>query len=40
MAKIYANLINNKVVNPKTGLEYVIDDVPVKLQEAVKELLN
>ena len=40
MAKIYANLIEGKVINPKTGLEYAIDDVPAKLQEAVKEILG
>ena len=40
MAKIYANLINNKVICPKTGNPYVIDDIPIQLQEAVKQLLN
>ena len=40
MAKIYANLINNEVINPKTGMTYTIDDVPAKLQDAVKELLG
>ena len=40
MAKIYANLIKNEVINPKTGMIYAIEDVPVKLQEAVRVLLG
>ncbi len=40
MAKIYANLINDKVINPKTSEEYSINDVPASLQEDVKKLLE
>ena len=40
MAKIYANLINNGIICPKTNNPYTIDDVPARLQETVKELLE
>lgn len=40
MAKIFANLIEDKVINPKTGVSFVIDDVPAGLREAVKEILG
>ena len=39
MAKIYFNLIKAKVINPKTGRFYIIDDVPEKYKEAVEEML-
>lgn len=40
MAKVYADLIKKGAINPKTGNAYTIDDVPKKLQDAVKELLD
>lgn len=40
MAKIYFNLIKAKIINPKTGRYYVIDDVPDKYKEKVLQLLN
>lgn len=42
MAKVYASLIKNGVINPKTNLPYTIDDVPdyKNLREEVKKLLE
>ena len=40
MAKIYANLIKNHTINPKTGKEWCIEDVPDKLKEAVQKILD
>lgn len=40
MAKIYADLIRRGVVNPKTGNPYTIEDVPARLQDAVRALLG
>lgn len=40
MAKIYADLIKKGAINPKTGLPYTIDDVPVLIREDVEKLLN
>lgn len=40
MAKVYADLIKKRTINPKTGNPYTIEDVPNKLQDLVKELLE
>lgn len=40
MAKIYADRIKYKKVNPKTGLPYTIDDVPQKYREEVQRILD
>ena len=40
MAKVYANLIRKGTINPKTGVAYTIDDVPAKLKDAVKAILD
>ncbi len=38
-ARIYADLIKRRVINPKTGMAYTIDDVPPKYRSAVEDLL-
>jgi hypothetical protein len=40
MAKVYADLIEGGVTNPKTGNPYSIDDVPAKLKAAVQAVLD
>ena len=40
MAKVYANLIKNKTINPKTGNEWKIEDVPSGIRDEVERLLN
>ena len=40
MAKIYYNRIVNHKINPATGKEWTIDDVPERWQEEVKEMLE
>lgn len=40
IAKIYANLILNKAVNPKTGELWTLEDVPVNLRDEVANILN
>lgn len=40
MAKIYADLILKGAICPKTGLPYTLDDVPAKLRDAVRELIE
>lgn len=40
MARIYADLIREQVINPKTGKPYTIDDVPAKLKAAVQAILG
>lgn len=40
MAKIYARLIKNGTINPKTGKPYALEDVPESLRDAVRALLE
>ncbi len=40
MAKIYANLILRGAINPKTGVEYILDDVPLRIRDMVAAIIN
>lgn len=40
MAKVYADLIRKGVICPKTGKPYSLEDVPSKIREAVKKILD
>lgn len=40
MAKVYADLIQNGTINPKTGIPYVVEDVPAKIRDEVKRILG
>lgn len=40
MAKIYADLIKKQAINPKTGKEYKLEDVPERLRAEVEKLLE
>ena len=39
MAYVYANLIKNGTINPKTGKAYTIDDVPSIIRAEVEKIL-
>ena len=39
MAYVYANLIKEGAVNPKTGKPYTIDDVPAVIRADVEKIL-
>lgn len=40
MIQVYASLIKNGTVNPKTGKVYTIEDVPAIIRSKVQELLS
>lgn len=40
MAQVYASLIKNGTVNPKTGSPYTIADVPAVIRGQVQALLS
>ena len=40
MARIYASLIRNGVTNPKTGAAYTLENVPERIRENVRTLLE
>lgn len=40
MAKVYYDRIVNRKINPKTGEEWTINDVPTRWQEEVREMLE
>ena len=40
MIQVYASLIKNGTVNPKTGKAYTIEDVPTIIRRQVQELLD
>lgn len=40
MAKIYAAKIRNRAINPATGKEWCIEDVPARWREDVAKLLE
>lgn len=39
MAQVYANLIKEGTVNPKTGKPYAIEDVPETIRPEVEAIL-
>ena len=39
MAQVYANLIEEDTVNPKTGKPYAIEDVPETIRPEVEAIL-
>lgn len=40
MAKIYAAKIRNRAINPATGEEWCIEDVPARWRDDVAKLLK
>ena len=40
MAKVYASLIQKGAICPKTGEAYTLEDVPERLREEVRQLLE
>lgn len=40
MAKLYAEKIISGAINPKTGETWVLEDVPVRWREEVRELIE
>ena len=40
MAKIYYRKIISGDINPDTGVEWVIDDVPTRWRDEVQEMLD
>ncbi len=40
MAKVYADLIVKGAICPKTGKPYTLDDVPARLREEVRKILE
>lgn len=40
MAKVYADLIRKGAICPKTGKPYTLEDVPEKLREEVRRILE
>lgn len=40
MVQVYASLIKNGTVNPKTGKAYTIEDVPAIIRGQVQKLLD
>ena len=40
MAKVYYDRISNHKINPKTGEEWTLNDVPERWREAVREMLE
>lgn len=39
MAQVYANLIKEETINPKTGKPYAIEDVPEVIRPEVEAIL-
>ncbi len=40
MAKVYADLIIKGAICPKTGKPYTLDDVPARIREDVRKILE
>lgn len=40
MAQVYANLVKNGTVNPKTGQPYKLEDVPAVIRKQVEKIVN
>ena len=40
MAYVYADLIRKGTINPKTGKSYTIDDVPERIREHVRKVIE
>ena len=40
MVKIYADLIRNHKINPKTNKEYCLKDVPLAIRDKVEKELD